>query len=456
MTLTGPAVEAGARRQSFWHRLRTFPHGVHPDDHKGLTCSLPITQLAPPPEVVLPLSQHIGKPARPVVRPGDRVVRGQLIGEPQGYISTALHASVTGTVRAIEPRPHPSGRWMPAIVIETDPLDNQRIRPLHGGELAGVRGKALVELVQRAGIVGLGGAAFPSHVKLDVPEDRHVDVVVLNGCECEPYLTCDHRVMLEQARAVLDGLALLVEVTGARKGYVGVEANKLDAAEALRRAIQPGEPFEVIVLETRYPQGAEKMLIEALFEREVPPGKLPLDLGIVVNNVGTAVALARAVREGIPLVERVVTVSGEGVARPGNFAVPLGTPIRYLLEQCGGLRPEARAVVTGGPMMGTAQKNLDAPVVKGTSAVLALTEVPAERAEMPCIRCGRCIEACPMFLNPTLLAQLARREMVEELAAHHAMSCVECGSCSYSCPSYISLAQLIRMGKALVRERQRR
>jgi len=337
-------------------------------------------------------------------------------------------------------------------VLKTDPFSSQRLSASVQPPPAELADPEMVKLVQGAGLVGLGGAAFPTHVKMQVPEGKRVRFVMVNGCECEPWLTCDHRVMLERPDAVLDGLRLLMRRTKAERGYVGVEINKADAVEVLRGAVRPGEPIEVVPLAVKYPQGAEKMLIDAVLHREVPAGRLPLDLEIVVNNAATTAALADLWATGEPLIERVVTVSGPGVRRPANLLVPLGTPVRAVLEHCGGLRPETKQLILGGPMMGQAQANLDVPVLKGTSGLLAFTEPKAFVEEDPCIRCGRCLEACPMFLNPSRLAALVRAEQVDDLKSHHVTDCFECASCSFACPSHIPLVQLMRMGKALARK----
>jgi len=433
-------------------RAATFDHGVHPEELKALTAGLRVERMPFVERYVLPLSQHTGAPSRPLVLPGDSVRRGQMIAAADGFISTALHAPVTGRVRAIELCPHPDGKRRPAIVIETDPFSDQRMdeAPLPGD----LDAAETVRHVQDAGLVGLGGAAFPSHVKFHVPEGKRVRFVIINGCECEPYLTCDHRVMVERADAVLRGLRLIMARVGAERGYVGVELNKPDAVAALRRAAGGDGAIEVVPLQVKYPQGAEKMLIDAIFRREVPSGKLPLDLEIVVNNVGTTAALTDLFDRGWPLVERVVTVSGPGVRRPANLLVPLGTPIGEVLDYCGGLRPETREVILGGPMMGLAQKDLSAPVIKGTSGILGFIEPAPWVAEDPCIRCGRCIEACPIFLNPQRLALLVRNERADELARLNVRDCFECASCSFVCPSNIPLVQLMRVGKAMVRQKQ--
>jgi len=434
-------------------KLATFKHGVHPAEMKELTQGLAIERMPFVEEYVLPLSQHTGAPAKPVVLPGDRVERGQIIAAPNGFISTALHAPVKGRVSAIELRPHPKGNRQLAIVIETDPFSSQQLR-LSTRPDPGQSVDEIVRQVQEAGLVGLGGAAFPTHVKLLVPENKQVRFVILNGCECEPYLTCDHRLMLERAPAVLQGLKIIMRLVGAERGYIGIEQNKPDAIERLRELSAQDADVTVVPLEVKYPQGAEKMLIEAIFDREVPGGKLPLDLEIVVQNVGTAAALADLFETGRPLIERVVTVTGPGVRRPANLMVPLGTSLEAVLNHCSGLHPETRQVILGGPMMGLAQKNLEAPITKGVSGVLALTEPARLVEEDPCIRCGRCLEACPQFLNPQRLALLSRKEDTEALKLHSVFDCCECASCSFVCPSHIPLVQLIRVGKATARQRK--
>ncbi len=434
-------------------RPPTFRHGVHPDEQKAATAGLPIERMPFVEEYVMPLAQHIGAPARAIVEPGQRVERGEMIAEPGGFVSTAHHAPATGTVRAIDLRPHPSGRLQPAIVIGADPFSSQRLSADAQPLPKGLPGPELVRRIQDAGLVGLGGAAFPSHVKLQVPEGKKARFVMLNGCECEPYLTCDHRIMLERPRAVIGGLRLIMEQVGAERGYVGVENNKADAIEALRQAVgREGLPIEVFALQVKYPQGAEKMMIDAILRQEVPSGGLPLDLELLVNNVGTAAAMVDLVETGQPLIERVLTVSGDGVRRPANLLVPLGTSIEAVLDYCGGMLPETRQVLLGGPMMGMAQKDLDAPIVKGTGGILASLRPAPFIEEEPCIRCARCLEACPLYLNPARIALLAREERVPELSTYHAMDCFECAACSFVCPSHIPLVQLIRMGKAMVRQ----
>ena len=430
-------------------RGRTFRHGIHPPEHKERTDALAIEQAPFVDEYVLPLSQHIGAPSKAVVAVGDAVERGQKLADPGGFVSVALHAPVAGKVTAIELRLHPNGRMVPSIVLQRDPWSSQQLagEPV---DPASLDVKEALSHIQNAGMVGLGGAAFPSHVKLAVPEGKRIDDVVINGCECEPYLTCDHRVMVEQADAVVRGTEILRHLLGGQRSWIGVELNKPDAIAALEAAASP--PVEVVGLEVKYPQGAEKMLMYAIFGQEVPAGGLPLDLGMLTNNVGTTAAIADLFDRGLPLIERVVTVTGVGVDRPRNLKVPIGTPVRTILEHCG-LSPRAARVILGGPMMGAPQKSLDVPVLKGTSGLLCLDGAP-EPAEFPCIRCGRCVEACPMFLNPARLARLVRAERPGEAADIHLMSCFECASCSYVCPSGIPLVQWMRVGKQTLRAEQ--
>lgn len=434
-------------------RLPTFRHGVHPVEFKDATNTRSIERVPFVQEYVMPLSQHIGAPSETIVRVGQRVLRGEMIAKPGGFVSTSLHSPVTGKVKAIEPRLHPTGKMMPAIVVEADPYASQKVNAANPPAPETLSNKELVNQVQLAGLVGLGGAAFPSHVKLALPEDRKIECVVVNGCECEPYLTADDRVMVERPEAVIRGTLIMMQNLGAPKAYIGVEANKPAAVAALKDVVPP--EIEIVAVQVKYPQGAEKMLIDAVLSREVPSGGLPLDIQILTNNVGTTAALADWFDRGTPLIERVVTVTGPGIPHPRNLLVPLGTPLSMILEYCGGLKKETRQLIMGGPMMGMPQKNLDVPVMKGTSGILALTSVFQETTrEYPCIRCSRCLESCPMFLNPTRLAQLAKAERVDLLPDYHVMDCFECAACSYTCPSNIPLVQWIRMGKAMVREAQ--
>ena len=433
---------------------KSFRHGVHPDEHKDATEHLPLERMPFVDYYVLPLGQHIGAPCRAIVRAGDRVRRGQLIAEPGGFVSVGLHSPVTGRVLDVGPHRHPNGQLVEAIQIEADPYSSQQISP---GPTVDPKTLGLDEFlahVQQAGLVGLGGAAFPSHVKYKLPEGKACERLVINGCECEPYLTCDHRVMVERPDAVIRGVSLLAERLGAKSSWIGVEMNKPDGMEALRAHVAPDSGITVSPLAVKYPQGAEKMLIEALFAEEVPAGKLPIDLGIVVNNVATMASLADCFDRGIPLIERALTVAGPGVDRPANMIVPIGTPIREVLRHCG-INHNTRQVVMGGPMMGMPLATLDAPVLKGTSGLLAFTEdIVNHPNEYACVRCGQCLEACGNFLNPSRLAKLARAGRFEDLEKSYVMDCMECGACTYTCPSGVPIVHLIRAAKLTIRQRK--
>jgi electron transport complex protein RnfC len=446
--------------QTLGGALRSFRHGVHPHEHKG-TADAAIERLPFGPRYVLLLQQNLGGASRPVVRAGDAVVRGQVIAEPAGFVSTCLHSPVTGRVLSVGPQRNTMGQLAEAIEIEADPFAAQRVAGA-AVDWRALGAKEFITAVQRAGLVGMGGAAFPSHVKYAVPEGKKIEWLVVNGCECEPFLTSDHRLMVERADAVIRGAVIVATKLGLQGAKVGVEVNKLDAICALRQAVEraraAGElsaPVDVVALRVKYPQGAEKMLIKAIFDRAVPAGKLPLDIGFVVNNVGTLASLADYFDRGLPLIERVVTVAGGGVERPGNLLVPLGTPVRDVLQHAG-LLPETRQVIMGGPMMGQPLPSLDVPVVKGTSGLLAFTEAEIDaRAEYTCVRCGRCLEACANFLNPSRLARLARAERYEAMEAAFVFDCMECAACSFACPSGIPIVQLIRIAKAVIRERKK-
>ncbi|MCB9301600.1 MAG: electron transport complex subunit RsxC [Lewinellaceae bacterium] len=443
-TLTGP--------------LLTFRHGVHPEEYKELSCHRPIERMPFVEEYTLPLSQHIGAPAKAVVREGQYVRRGELIAEPVGFVSVGLHAPVDGTVTAIGLFDHPNGQMLPAIRIKTDPFSNQRFIPQPPIPPEQIPVADFISAVQRAGIVGLGGAAFPSHVKFSIPEGRQCRYLMMNGCECEPFLTCDHRVMVEFADELIDGTGILQHFIGAEKIYIAIEANKPDAVAILReKAAHSPMPIEVVPLQVKYPQGAEKMMITAILGEEVPSGKLPLDVGVLVSNVGTIVALSQYFRQGMPLIERVLTVTGPAVRRPTNVLVPLGTPMRAVVDFCGGITEDAVRILLGGPMMGMVQKSLDVPVVKGISGILALTDEEVQDiTTYNCIRCGRCLEACPLFLNPARMGLLARKGLWEEMEELNVLDCFECAACSYVCPSGIPLVQSFRVGKAMIREKKAR
>lgn len=429
-----------------------FRHGVHPPEEKELTSHLPIRRMPFPDEIVLPLRQHAGKPAKLCVRVGERVERGDPVGLADGFMSVPIHASAAGTVVDVDWWPHPDGTMAEAVRIEVDRYAPQILRPRMVPKWEGLSTEQVIAAVQNAGVVGLGGAAFPTHVKLAPPKDFSVHTLIINGAECEPYLTSDHRVMAELPERVHFGIRIMMACLGVSRCVIGVERNKPDAIDALDRTRPYDLDIQILPLTVKYPQGAEKMLIHAVTGVEVPSGKLPVSVGVVVQNVGSVSAIAEVFDTGLPLIERIVTVSGHGLRRPANLIVPVGTKLRDLLAYCDGVTPTAAEVIIGGPMMGQAQANLDAPVIKGTTGVVVLdrSETRAETI-YPCIHCGRCLDACPVFLNPSLLGDYARVQRYEEMAELHLADCMLCGSCAYVCPSNIPLSQLFQASKLALR-----
>ncbi|MBI5196273.1 MAG: electron transport complex subunit RsxC [Nitrospirae bacterium] len=433
-------------------KFATFERGIHPAEAKGLTSGSPITRADLPKRVVLPLSQHTGAPAKPEVQIGNLVKKYQLIGSAQGFVSAPVHASISGKVTAIAEFPHSSGRMIQSVVIESDGND-EGLALKENPDYLNLSAEEIKTLIKDAGIVGLGGAAFPTNVKLSPPKEKPIDTVILNGAECEPYLTADHRLMLEQSEGIVSGLKIIMKALGVTSGYIGIENNKPDAIEKMKSAVSKEQCLEVMPLTVKYPQGAEKMLIKAVKGREVPSKGLPMDAGCVVQNVGTAFAVYEAVRFGKPLIERVVSVTGNGIKKPKNLLVRIGTLVSELIEQCGGLSEKVIKVIAGGPMMGFAQWRLDVPVVKGTSGILTLTDddyVPSEEY-FSCIRCGSCIDACPMGINPSMLSILSEKGHYEEAKEYNLFDCFECGSCAYVCPSNRPMVQFIRLAKSMVK-----
>jgi len=434
----------------------TFAGGIHPSYQKDRTAALEVKTIDAPDEVVIPLSQHIGAPAKAVVAKGDEVLVGQVVGEPGGFVSTFIHSSVSGKVKAIEPRPSMGGPLVPSVVIEND--GEYRVAELEGLGDGWEQADAekIKDLILKGGLVGMGGAAFPTHVKLSPPKEKPIDAVVLNGAECEPYLTADHRVMLERPEDVVTGLRIVAKVLGASRAIIGIEQNKPDAIETITKAVA-GTDVEVFVLEVKYPQGAEKQLIDACLQRQVPSGGLPMDVGVVVQNIGTAAAIADAVVRGIPLYERVMTVTGSAIKEASNLKVRVGTRVEAVIEACGGVNGELGKLISGGPMMGMTQHTDAVPVTKGTSGILRLSasEINVDPPG-PCIRCGRCVRACPMRLPPTEIATFAVKEMLGEAEEAGALDCIECGSCSFECPAYLPLVQQIRLGKASIMAAKRK
>lgn len=433
--------------------MRTFTlGGVHPPENK-FTADRPIEELPVKGLVSIPLSQHLGVPAVPVVAKGDRVLTGQLIAKGEAFISANIHSSVTGKVLKIDDMMDSSGYRKKSVVIQVEEdewaegidLDDTVLKECN------LDAAAIVRQVQDKGIVGLGGATFPSHVKLMVPKGKKVDYLIMNGVECEPYLTADHRLMLEHGEEILVGVDMLMKALGVSKAIIGIERNKPDAIQLMTRLAAAHAGISVVDLAVKYPQGAEKQLIKAAINREVPSGKLPIEVGCVVHNVGTAYAVYEAVQKNRPLIRRVVTVAGKSLAKPSNFLVRIGTPVSALIEAAGGLPEATGKVINGGPMMGKALNDLDVPVTKGTSGILVFgTEDSGRKPMVACVRCGRCMGVCPMGLEPYLLSVLAEKKRDEACEQERIMDCMECGSCLYICPSGRPLLDMIRVGKQRV------
>ncbi len=428
----------------------SFKGGVHPPHNKRHTESLAIEVLAAPSKVVIPLSQHLGAPARILAKRGDEVRIGQLLAEAGGFISAPVHASVSGTVSAVADFPHPLGKHVIAVEIENNGKDETVAYSGLGKKWRETAGDEIVRMISAAGIVGMGGASFPTHVKLSPPSNKPIDVLILNGAECEPCLTADHRLMLEKTDEILWGMLILKKVLGAQRAFVGIEDNKPDAIAKVGEALAPGGDFEAVSvarLRTKYPQGGEKQLINAITKRQVPSGGLPMDVGCVVHNVGTAYAVWDAVVNGVPLYQRVVTVTGPTVDKPANLLVRIGTPMRFVLEHCGTDLVHTKKVIMGGPMMGLAQVLLDAPVVKATSGLVTSVETfPGIKAHA-CIGCGNCVKACPIHLVPSTLAKMVDKGMYEDADSFNVLDCIECGACAYVCPSKINLVHFMKLGK---------
>lgn len=433
-----------------------FARGVHPPDSKHLSRSAKIEVLPAPSKVAIPLLQHTGAPCEPLVKPRQEVALGEKIADADAFITAPVHASLAGTCKPLTVTTLPNGRHVSVVPIEAgdEQLSGDALlEDVFGGDwpkdASGHEPKAIAEAAREAGLAGMGGAAFPTHVKLTVNPAKPIDTLLVNGCECEPYLTADYRVMIEHAEPIITGALLAGRACGAERIVIGVEDNKPDAIEALQRAAE-GTDVRIVSLATQYPMGGEKQTIVAALGREVPTGGLPLDAGVVVINVGTAAALARAVLRGKPLTHRVVTVSGEGIVEPKNLLVPVGVTYQALIDFCGGLKDEACRVLAGGPMMGFALADpAEAVVTKGTSGVTVLTGEQVRKAdETRCVRCGRCVDVCPLNLVPSKIALAARNKDWDLARRYHMQACMECGCCAFVCPASIPLVQLMRMGKA--------
>ena len=424
-------------------RLLTFSGGIHPDDGKRFSKDREVEPVMPHGEMVYPLSQHIGAPAKPVVKKGDFVLKGQVIAEAGGFVSAPVHASVSGTVKGIEPRFNPAGTKVDCIIVENDEqyteIEYEPVKPL--GEMSR---EEIIEKIGNAGIVGMGGAGFPTRVKLSPKEPEKIDYVIANCAECEPYITADYRRMLENTDELISGMKVLLTIFPNAKGIFAVEDNKKDCIEKLEEFIQADERMEVKAMMTKYPQGAERQLIYTVTNRAINSAMLPADAGCIVDNVETLIGIHRAVIKGKPLVERVVTVSGDAVNNPGNFKVLLGTSHRELAEAAGGFAAEPEKLISGGPMMGFAMITLDAPVTKTSSSLLAFKkDAVSQLRESACINCGRCVQVCPSRIIPSRLADYAKRHDEVSFVAMNGLECVECGSCSYVCPAKRQLKQAI-------------
>ena len=436
---------------------KLFPGGIHPkegENGKEVNRLKPICPLDPPARVIIPLQQHIGAPAKPLVQAGDHVRIGQKIGEAGGFVSAPVHASVSGRVLGIQDAILPNGTLTTAVIIDNDYQEEwTELHPTSHPET--LTAKELQEIVREAGIVGLGGATFPTSVKLTPSGGRRIEKIVVNGAECEPFLTADHRLMLEKASEIIDGLRLMMQALAADETLIGIERNKRDAHDIMTDAAKHADGIRVVGLPVRYPQGGEKQLVFALTRRQVPNGGLPLDVGVVVCNVGTVYAIDRAIREGRPLIDRVTTVGGL-VNNPGNFLVRIGTPIDHLIQACGGLQNHVKQFIYGGPMMGMAIARFDIPVTKGCSGLTALGTEAMEPKESPCIKCGACREACPMKLFPSRIDAFCRHDRMEDAERIGVMNCIECGCCSFVCPAKRSLTQSMRTAKNAIQRKRRR
>lgn len=432
----------------------TFKGGIHPSYNKQFTDQLPIENMPAPKEIVLAMSMHIGAPCNPIVEVGQEVKMGQLVGQAAGFISANIHASVSGKVKAIEKRLTGNGQKNLCVVIEND-FKDELSEDIKQRSWENLSNQELLDIIANAGIVGLGGATFPTRVKLAPPADKKIEYLIINGAECEPYLTSDHAVMREQPEKVVGGLKIMMKILDQQKGYIGIEDNKQDAIEAIQNASD--DSIELYSLHTKYPQGSEKQLITAITGREVPSSALPSEAGCVVSNAATAIAVYEAVTKGMPLIERVVTVTGSGIKQPKVLNFRIGTMINEMIDYCGGLTDDIAKVILGGPMMGIAQFDTVIPSNKGTSGILCLNAADANiEAPSNCIRCGKCTSVCPIHLMPVYIAGYSLKGDYEKSEEYNAMDCIECGSCAFTCPARRPLVSSIRVAKAKINEKRRK
>ncbi len=430
--------------------LFTFRGGVHPPENKLQTENLATEVFRASKMLYVPMLQHIGAPLEPTVKIGERVLKGQKIGDSEAFVSSPVHSPVSGTVKKIEVMPFPLSGKVTTVVIENDEQEEwAELSKLENWEAAS--NEEILAMIREKGIVGIGGACFPTHIKLNPPKDVKIDTLLLNGAECEPYLNSDNRLMLEEPHKIVEGIKIIMKVLGVEKAHIGIEDNKPEAIASMKKACE-GTKIEVAMLKTQYPQGGEKQLIKAVLDRDVPSGGLPSAVGVVVQNTGTAAAIYEGLVEGTPIIEKIVTVSGLAVGKPMNLKVRIGTMFNEILDHTNTNRDEIEKLVMGGPMMGMAQPIEEVPVVKGTSGLLALTKDETNPYKpKSCIVCGKCIKACPMNLLPNMYAKLARFKRWEEMGEFHLMDCIECGSCSYICPANRPLTEAIKIGKSKLR-----
>jgi len=430
--------------------LFTFRGGVHPPENKLQTENLATEVFGASKMLYVPMLQHIGAPLEPTVKIGEKVLKGQKLGDSEAFVSSPVHSPVSGTVKKIEVMPFPLSGKVTTVVIENDEQEEwAELTKLENWEAAS--NEEILAMVREKGIVGIGGACFPTHIKLNPPKDVKIDTLLLNGAECEPYLNSDNRLMLEEPHKIIEGIKIIMKVLGVEKAHIGIEDNKPEAIASMKKACE-GTKIEVAMLKTQYPQGGEKQLIKAVLDRDVPSGGLPSAVGVVVQNTGTAAAIYEGLVEGMPIIEKIVTVSGLAVGKPMNLKVKIGTMFNEILDHAKTNRDEIEKLVMGGPMMGMAQPSETVPVIKGTSGLLALTKEETNPYKpKSCIVCGKCIKACPMDLLPNMYAKLARFKRWEEMGDFHLMDCIECGSCSYICPANRPLTEAIKIGKAKLR-----